>query len=102
MSELLNLKWQQVEDDRAFIYALDPTHEVNAFSLQVQPGYVNGKRTTSEQLAEVGNAIVALPELLAAMEAMLTAVSLPRGLCVNDPEINRARAAIAKAKGEPA
>lgn len=113
---LLNLKWQQGED-RAFVYALDPTESGNIFYLQVQPDYVNGKRTTPEQLAEVGNAVAALPDLLAALEAGYSdlrtrlihyaqsafGASYENAVKYTDtgvPVLEQMRAAIAKVKGE--
>ena len=87
MNRLLKLKWQQEENDKAFVYALDPNYDVNTFWMAVNPGYVNSQRTPKSDLDAVGNAIVALPELIDRLQQVTSLASIKYGNL--DPDVDQ-------------
>ena len=87
MNRLLKLKWQQEENDKAFVYALDPDLDVNTFWLSVSPGYVDSVRTPKSDCDAVGSAIVALPELIDRLQQVTALARVKYGNL--DPDVDQ-------------
>lgn len=87
MNRLLKLKWQQAEGDKASVYALDPHLDVNAFWLSVSPGYVDSVRTPKREVDAVGDAIVALPELIDRLQQVTALARVKYGNL--DPDVDQ-------------
>lgn len=106
--------WILGESLEAFVYALRTGNDVNRMSLQVQGGYTDTGKTTREELDANARLIAAAPDLLSALESLLTAhkayhvaaqaevigTTTAEMLFEKDSLVIEARAAIAKAKGE--
>lgn len=87
MNRLLKMKWQQEENDKAFVYALDPVLNVNTFWMSVSPGYVDSVRTPKADCDAVGNAIVALPELIDRLQQVTALARIKYGNL--DPDVDQ-------------
>ena len=91
--------WLQAKNDPSFVYALNQ-EGYNRFALSVQRGTdEDGVSTTHDERAANGQLIAAAPDMLEALESLVSCISETRGSDAYLALI-AARDAITKAKGQ--
>lgn len=82
-----------------FVYALDSASQVNRFHFSVSAGYEGNKRTPAAEIEANARLICAAPDLLAALQDLVSGMTYLYGVEKSAAATEKARTAIALATG---